>query len=263
MSRQAEIIERAELADIHAASTPEMTLQLGLQLMEIEGTLVSMGARLPASAIVINRALVSGPLDRAALTQIVKTYNSAEVGRWFLQLLPDEQHPDFHAWLTEAGLEKSRGWQKFVRGREPAPKLETDLLVREIGAEYGESFARISCAAFDLGDAAIPWMTKLPGRGNWHFFMSFDGDQPAGVGALLVRGKVAWMDFGATAPAFRKRGSQAAVLAARIDKALQLGCDFMYTCTGVAVDGDPQHSYKNILRAGFKTDYVRDNYEPA
>jgi hypothetical protein len=36
----------------------------------------------------------------------------------------------------------------------------------------------------------------------------------------------------------------------------------MFTCTGVDVPGDPQHSYKNILKAGFREDYVRRNFSP-
>ncbi|HUG99452.1 MAG TPA: hypothetical protein VMQ83_09790 [Gammaproteobacteria bacterium] len=41
---------------------------------------------------------------------------------------------------------------------------------------------------------------------------------------------------------------------------LELGCRKLLTCTGEAVPGDPQHSYRNILKAGFRESYVRDNY---
>ena len=51
-------------------------------------------------------------------------------------------------------------------------------------------------------------------------------------------------------------------LAPDTQRALDLGCKKIFTCTGVDVPGDPQHSYKNILRAGFVEEYVRDNYEP-
>ena len=70
------------------------------------------------------------------------------------------------------------------------------------------------------------------------------------------------IDLGATAPKFRGRGSQGAVLARRIECALDLGCQEMVTCTGIAVPGDPQHSYSNIKRAGFRETYIRDNYAP-
>ena len=34
------------------------------------------------------------------------------------------------------------------------------------------------------------------------------------------------------------------------------------TETGELVDGKPSSSYRNILRAGFELDYVRENYVP-
>ena len=92
--------------------------------------------------------------------------------------------------------------------------------------------------------------------------MSFDGDTAAGVGAMFVSGESAWMDFGATSPEYRMRGSQGAILERRMQLALNLGCRWMYTCTGVDVPGDPQHSYKNIRRAGFEEAYLRANWAP-
>jgi hypothetical protein len=93
--------------------------------------------------------------------------------------------------------------------------------------------------------------------------MSFDGNEPAGVGALFVKNGFGWTDYGATSPEFRRRGSQGAVMAARLHLAIELGCQKIFSCTGVSVPGDPQHSYNNILKAGFKEDYVRENYVPS
>ena len=137
-----------------------------------------------------------------------------------------------------------------------------DLRIEEIGPAQGEAFGRIVCDAFDLGPLAVPWLARLPGRADWRVFMSFAGDEPAGAGALFIQGDVAWTDFGATAPAFRRRGSQAAVLARRVQCALDAGCREIFTCTGEEVPGDPQHSYKNIKKLGFEETYIRDNYAP-
>lgn len=52
------------------------------------------------------------------------------------------------------------------------------------------------------------------------------------------------------------------MLAARIAKAAELGCRLMATTTGEAVEGDPQHSYSNIERAGFRAAYTRANFGP-
>ncbi len=265
MAFEAEFIERAALADLQAAATPELAEALGLGAVEVGSALVSLAARLPASAIVINRTIglgLSSPASENAVRELVGAYRRAGVARFFVQRHPSAQPARLVDWLLAAELERARAWQKFSRGRAAPPNIETGLRIEEIGPERGEAFARIACDAFDLGDAAVPWLARLPGRPGWHVFMSFDGDEPAGTGTLFCRDGFAWFDFGATAPRFRRRGSQSALLARRVRHALDLGCRALFTCTGEAVPGDPQHSYGNIKKAGFQEDYLRENYAP-
>lgn len=265
MSLESEKIELDSMVDLHAAATPQLVEQLGLQALTIGSTFVSIAAKLPASAIVINRALGLGlwsPETAESVGSMVSAFRDAGVARYFNQCHPDARPSGIGGWLTAAGLEKARGWQKFSRGGEAVPKIKTDLRIEEIGPEHGEAFGRIACDAFDFGDAAIPWLARLPGRPGWHIFMTFAGDEPAGIGTLFVKDGLADIDLGATAPKFRGRGSQAAVLAKRVECALDLGCREIVTCTGVAVPGDPQHSYSNIKRMGFRESYIRDNYAP-
>ena len=265
MNHEAESIERAALADLQAAASPELVEALGLQALSRGGALVSVAGGLPASAIVINRAIglgLSQPETEDSVAALVAAYRGAGVRRYFVQRHPAARPARLVDWLQAAGLEKVRGWQKFSRGREAAPKTETDLRIEQVGPEQGAAFGRIVCDAFDLGDAAVPWLAGLPGRPGWQVFMSFDGEEPAGTGTVFVEDGLAWFDFGATAPTYRRRGSQSALLARRVQHALDLGCRKLFTCTGEAVPGDPQHSYSNIQRAGFREDYLRENYAP-
>lgn len=265
MVPESESLERRALADLHAAAAPEDEAELQLARLTSGEALVSLAGNLPSSAIVINRSLgfgLGGEQGADALQAALEEYASRSIPRYFIQLHPDAQPQTMAQQLLDAGLEQARGWQKFARGREGINPPPTDLAIREVGPTHGADFARIVCAGFDLGAQAEPWLARLPGRPGWHIFMSFDGEQPAGCGALFVYQGLAWMDWAATAPAFRCRGSQSAVLAARVQHALDLGCERMFTCTGVAVPGDDQHSYKNIQRAGFSEAYVRANFAP-
>ncbi len=79
---------------------------------------------------------------------------------------------------------------------------------------------------------------------------------------LFVKDGVAWLDWGATAPEFRGRRSQSALLNRRIRDALDLGCRLIATTTGEEVPGDPQISYRNIVKMGFEPAYVRQNFAP-
>lgn len=260
-----EFLERIALADLHQAASRSQAAELGLKTLSQGSVFLSAGSRLPASAIVINRTLGLGLTEtatRETVHEIIAGYRARQISRYFIQVHPQARPATIPDWLQAEGLVKARAWQKFVRGREVVEDQPTDLVVRRIGPEYGEAFARIVCAGFDLGEQAVSWLAHLPGRTGWHVFMSFDNHEPAGTGALFVHEDKAWVDYAATFPQYRQRGGQAAVLAARIRHALELGCRRLYTCTGVEVPGDPQHSYKNILKAGFREDYVRDNYAP-
>ena len=262
---ESENIERAALEDLHAAANQDDVRDLGLQLLTIGSSLVSVASNLPASAIVVNRTLglgLAGQATRDEVEAIVDTYQKNQVSQYFVQLHPDAGPAEIPEWMAHKRLESDRGWQKFSREPVAVDARRSDLAVREIGAEQGSAFGNIVCNGFDLGDQAIPWLAKLPGRNGWHIFMSFDGDSPAGVGALFVRNGVGWTDYGATASEFRQRGSQGVVMAARLKRAIELGCRKVFTCTGVSVPGDPQHSYNNILKAGFREEYIRKNYAP-
>jgi hypothetical protein len=261
---RAESVERTALADIHSAASPGLRDGLGLDLQEIGGTLVSIASRSPT--ILINRVVGLGlaqPADRATVEEIVARYRDAGVRRYFLQLDPAATPEELPAWLEDAGLEAyHRAWAKFERGTEAPPATGSDLEVREIGLDHAEDFGRIAAAGFELDDAWIPVLAGLVGRDGWHVYLSFDGDQPAGCGAMRIHQGVAWLDWAATLPEFRRRGSQGALINRRLSDGLGLGCDSFATSTGEEVDGDAQHSYHNIERYGFRRTHARANWVP-
>lgn len=52
-------------------------------------------------------------------------------------------------------------------------------------------------------------------------------------------------------------------MAKRIETIIEMGCQHIFTETGEAVDGDPQHSYGNILRFGFEELKLRQKLKPS
>ena len=259
-----ERIECAALADLHAAAPAETREAIGLSLETIGTALVSIAANDPS--ILLNRTIgigVAAADVRETVFAVVERYRAAGVGRFFFQLHAQAEPSELAEWMVEAGLERGRGWMKFARGTAPPPASRSDLEVREIGPEHAADFGRIAGGAFGLSAAAQPLVAALVGRPGWYIFMTFDGETPAGSGALFVKDGTAWCDWAATDPAFRGRGSQSAALARRVGEALDMGCRVIGTETGEAVPGDPQHSYNNILRAGFVETHVRANFVAA
>ncbi len=259
-----ERIERAEIADMHAAASPTVKASLGLKLKEIGGALVSIARHEPS--ILLNRTIglgVERPATQTDVAEIVSAYAAAGTARYFVHLHPEAKPAELKGWLLQAGLVKYRGWMKFRRGPETPPISKTELEIRRVDAAHDVDFGTIAAPCFDLSDKVIPLLACLVGRADWHVYMSFANGQPAGTGALFIREGIAWLNWGATHRDYRGKGGQSAVLAARIQHAIDARCRILLTATGEAVEGDPQHSYKNITRAGFESAYLRENYVPA
>jgi hypothetical protein len=268
MNRQstirAERAERAALSDIHRSAPADLRTRLGLELRAVDGALVSIAHRSPT--ILFNRTVGLGlahPADRETVDRVVERYDRAGLDRYFLQIDPWAAPQDLSDWMCAAGLEPyHRAWAKFERGCEPAPGASTDLQVREIGPEHAEDFGRIAAVGFELEKVWIPALAGLVGRPGWHVYLSFENDRPAGCGALRIHDGVGWLDWAATLPEFRRRGSQGALIARRISDGISLRCEAFATSTGEEVDGDAQHSYHNIERFGFRRTHARANWVP-
>ena len=80
---------------------------------------------------------------------------------------------------------------------------------------------------------------------NWHLCMARIGGEPAGAAVLSVHGTVGYLAAGSTLPAFRHRGIHAALIAARLKRARELG---LAKVTGQADFGS--QSQRNQQRAG-------------
>jgi ribosomal protein S18 acetylase RimI-like enzyme len=214
-------------------------------------------------SILLNRVLNLGSQQAPSVEQLREIrhlYTDAGIERFFLHVVPGRKRADTEALLAEAGYTKYRGWMKFVRGAGDVRKANSDLQVRQVGPEHGADFATIVVPAFDMLPVSLPVVALLTSVENKVVYMSFDGDRPAGTGAIFIDGNTAALDWGATHPDFRRRGGQTAVLEARIRHAIGQGCELICTMTGEAVPGDPQHSYSNIQKNGFAEAYLRENW---
>ena len=251
---EGEAIERLALRSLHEAATPDQRRDLRLGWHETAGSVASVAGALPASAIVVNRAFLS---EGAEVSTAAEPYRGADVARFFLHF------PKDGGTAAAAGFTEARPWQKFLRLRgtqlPDAPAMDIETVAP---GPTAEAAARIVSAAFDLGPDAEGWLARLCIDERWHVFIVRIGGVVAGTGALFVSGGIGWCDWGATAPAFRGRGIQRALLRHRLANADALGLARVHTCTGAPAPGDPQHSYRNILRCGFSVTKLRRNLAP-
>jgi GNAT superfamily N-acetyltransferase len=230
-----------------------------------EGVVELVGAtalRVPLarSAPMLNRIVglgVDGPATEQQLDAAIAAMDGL---RHYVSVSPHAEPAEIANWLRARGFEPGWGWMQFCRGVDDPPEPATSLTVVEIGPQRGPDFGRIVRAAYGLPAAMEPIVSSTPEREGWYCWLALGGDEPVGAAALFVDEGAGYLGYAGTAPEHRGKGAQSALLAARIRRARELGCDAVFTETGKLLPDRPSVSYRNILRSGFKELYVVPNW---
>lgn len=241
MNPELDRAEHAAYADAFRA-TPELC-----EVAEIGGTTCLALRQLEGR--LFNRVL--GPTSTEPLDEVAAFYGDTQ---WWVA--------DSHGLgpqLEELGFTRDYGWMKFQRGVGPR-EAHSDLDVRLVDPASAGDFGTVVTGGYGLPDWTIPFGANIVGRPGWSCYVAYEGGAPAGAGALFVHGGVGWLGFGGTLPAYRGRGAQSAILAARIEDARRQGCQEVTTETGELEDDRPSNSYRNIVRAGFREAGARANF---
>jgi GNAT superfamily N-acetyltransferase len=247
----AELGELEAFRDLYAAAPSEV----GARSREVGGALCLRLEPL-SSVTMFNRALCLGVEAPATDQQVDEALGFLDGVQAYVTVAPEAQ--GLGERLEARGLPRDRGWTKFVRTTADPPQASTELRVER--DESGDAFAEAAQRGFGVPELFRPWLARLAGRDGWQCFVAYDGEAPAAAGAVFVTGTVGWIGIGATVPEHRGKGGQSALLAARIEAAAEAGCEVVVSETGEPVDGQPNGSYRNIVRAGFEPAYVRVNY---
>ena len=248
--------ERAEIEamrDLWKAAPDPIGAEFGL--CEATGGAIAFYSNLQPGVRELTRVL--GLMQIADLDTFESFFREGGVPRYWISLMPGTA---LETELERRGYTPDYAWMKFSRPAGDAPDAHTDLRVEEVGADRALDFAATAAEAYGVTEDHVPWLAALPGRAGWACIVSYEGDRPVGTGALFAHEDVAWFGFAATLPEARGRGSQSAILAHRIVRAAELGCETCVTETGERVPDRPSGSYRNILRAGFGEAYLRPNW---
>lgn len=260
--------ERVELEafeDLWDVAPGPLAESLGLHHETLGGATALVLGAVPSP--IMNRVIglgLSEPATEETLDACVALFARHRVPSYFLHATPSARPPDLPRWLTLRGFVPSRrNWTKFVHSRTPPNPVETDLRVALATAGDARAFSELACATFGLPASISPLLAGIVEREGWSVALAFDGERPVACGALFISGSAAWLGFGATLPEYRGRHAQRALLAKRVELALEVGAETIVVETGEAVPGEPQISFQNIVRAGFVPAYSRVNYTRA
>lgn len=205
---------------------------------------------------------IGDPASEAEVDAVLELFRSESRSQYMLQVSPFARPSALEAWLLARGLRRGRRWVKVWRDATDPPPERTDLRLEEIGQAQRMDWERVVLAAFEMPDVLAPAVSSMIGRDGWRHYLTYDGAQAVGAGALYLTEQVAWLGYGATLETHRGRGSQGALFARRIHDAHELGAELVVTETGEDLPEFPNPSYRNMLRAGFRPAYNRQNWLP-
>jgi GrpB-like predicted nucleotidyltransferase (UPF0157 family)/GNAT superfamily N-acetyltransferase len=207
----------------------------------------------------LNRVLGIDKVDSALITKIEKFYEG-RTDKYALQIPPFVLDEWKIKSLGQRGYIYSNSWVTFYRDSSPIESRTTDLEIREIGAEYSETFGATMNNIFSFPHEFDEIATSALGQKEWVTFMAFDGEKNAGSASICIIGETAYLSFANVLPEYRKRGIQGELLAKRIEAARERGVKWIFVDTAETSDEDPNPSYWNVLRYGFRLLYYRPNY---
>lgn len=259
----AALAARIDAGEARLSSAIARTLQA--RGVPVELTPVAGGLSVLAQAgSQVNKVIGAGfvPDDAALAAVEAAWWARGEAVRFEVATLAN---PPIHTYLTARGYQL-RGFEHVLTRRLTDAALPaSDVTVERVGPEDGERWLDVSLAGWGAPDgtgAATPPHEQGGLRevfGDFlrtdaiaHYLASIDG-VPAGSGsARYDQDGIAYLVGASTAPAYRRRGVQRAILNTRLAAARAAGCELAVVTT------DPgSQSQANVIRAGFAVGYAR------
>jgi GNAT superfamily N-acetyltransferase len=257
-ARAIESVEKHAWRDLFAGAPPLPASALGLAGRELGGAFALTAPAI--ESFLFNRVIglgVDRPATEAALDAMMAHYETHGTS-FEVTLCPLAEPADLGPRLAARGLDAPFHHVKWVRGVEAVQPRATTLRLERVKPRDGRRFGSVAAEVFAFGlVSARDWLASCVGRPGWTHYVTLDGDEPAGCGALYVEGEGAWIGWGATHEAHRRKGSQALLLAARVRDAAAAGCQWVSTESGPNWPDVDTTAWRAMDRAGFTVAYER------
>jgi len=191
--------------------------------------------------------------DPALLPEILAFYAATEQPCWVT--VPPYLPIAVANGLAKAGFHIERYASSMVAQPVPQPRT-TAADVREIGRDELDVFLDTLNAGFGSDAALLPNLRRnqsfwcdVP---DWHLFLARVDGASAGAAVLSIHGDLGYLAAASVLPAYRGRGLQSALIAARLARARTRRCTLV--CCGA--DWGSQ-SQRNQQRAGLAIAHVK------
>lgn len=193
--------------------------------------------------------------EAAELDGIAARFRAADVSKWFLWLSPCPSESKIRAWIARSGLSPFRGtgYPTLIHTGRKLPRHDTRLRVEEVGKEALRDVREDLRAIYGV---SVESYIDSCGKPGFRHYLAFDGQRPVSAGVLYVDGAIGYLMLAATREADRSRGGQSALIVERVNRALDLGCDYVFAETLYML----KTSLANLRRKGFEIVYDKALY---
>lgn len=266
LASAAELVERNAWLDFFDAAPTTVRETLGLSSIRISGMGMLASAAIPITEL--NRAMavgIDGQPSAEEFDGAVEWLDKHAAPSWALQIAPIANTAARDC-VDRHGLRASgAGWAKFVTALPAADVWVPSTAARAsvADAHTARSFGTTVQSGFGLPEGSARWFEALVGRPGWLCFISTLDGEPAGAAAMFASDNAAWSGMSATLPAYRERGVQSSLIAARLNAANDRGVMVLTSETGrPSADNETgARSYRNQKRGGLVEVYTRLNFK--
>lgn len=263
-NKEIQAIEMGEAeawGDLQRSSQGDYRAMLGIHVERIGGSVVLIAPGTPL--LLFNRVIglgVTEPVTEHLVKDIISCYRQHGVQQCLIHSNPIADQMGLPNILGREGIALIDAWAKMQRASTPRIAASGSLHVQQIQPQQAELFGKVACEGFGMPAIMAEGFGAAVGRTGWFHYLAFDGTTPVGTAAMFVRDGIAWLGIASTRPAYRRRGGQLALLARRINDAAGLGCGHLIAETRQHQPEQPNSSFHNMVRAGFRLAYLRRNY---
>lgn len=195
------------------------------------------------------------------LKEIISFYKQVGANRFMIQVSPEALPETNEKLFLQNGFVHHNQWAKSYKNLHGKTELpETDLLIEELNLSNVDEFDRVIKDAFEFDNGTHFFISRTYKRRGWKHYLVRKNGKAVAAASLFTCGKFASLAIGGTIPEARGKGAQSLLIAKRLNDAIEAGCEYAVVETSEDLPDKPSQSYRNIIKAGFETAYIRPNY---
>jgi hypothetical protein len=202
------------------------------------------------------------PITDQLVDRVIDFYRDEGSTGTVIQIAPALLPAEWPAICVRHDIRPDSHWFKLgcsIDDVEPGQK--TDLRVSLVGPEDFSHWASAALRGFGMPEEGLADMiTASLAHPDFRPFAAWDGDDIVATANLFIHGEIGSLNTAATLPTHRNRGAQSALIAVRAKEAANAGCRWLCAETGVPGDGQLNPSLNNLITAGLRPLYHRQNW---